>query len=118
MLRLTPYWYTPQGQDDPQAPARFKLKPLTQSQVLELLDTCNMVGERLVPTNKTWVHAYKLSVIDFDNVLDREGGRLTYPIDLEAVPWVMQLQIGVEVYTKAQTLTGKTNEDEAAAVKN
>lgn len=112
-VRIAPFWFTPKAQDRT-PPARFKIRPLSEAQLLELMDTCR-VDERLqraLPTNKTWAEAARLAVMEFTDAYAKDDTtKLEWPRDWDMVPWYIQLQIGVKVYRVATSLDAPGDDD-------
>ena len=94
--KLTPYWFTPEDQEG-ESPARFKLRPLTQPQIVDVMD--RFVGGK--PTMGAWYAAGEISIIEVDN-LTINGEPAKWPKDKAHVPWVLVTQCGIEAFSAAQ----------------
>ncbi len=74
---LTPFWHTVREAAEPEPAIRFKLKPLTQPQVIELQSTYEDAGRHpdlgtpmKRPTNITW---YRAGCLGMDGAGEIEG---------------------------------------------
>ncbi len=95
---LTPYWYTPKTDNDDGV--KFKLKPLTQPQLMELSDSHDDKG---IPTNGTFYLAGCMAIEGGREIdgLTVDGKPASWMIHKDLVPNVWVLECGVDVYVKS-----------------
>lgn len=89
--KLEPYWFQPEGHS-----CRFKLRPLTPSQVAEVTD-------HFKPESTNAVAFYKaamFALVDFEG-LTRNGEPMKYPKDKSDVSFELMFACGVDVYTQS-----------------
>lgn len=75
---ITPYWYTPEGQDEPVT--AFNLKPLTAREGAEVFSSISFHGESggATLTYETSSLAIKHGLIGWRNFFDREGKEIEF----------------------------------------
>lgn len=102
--KLTPFWYTPEGQDED--PAEFKLRPLTQPQIVELFETFRDNH----PTGVTWYRAGEMAIVDIRNLSDSEGRAVSWPKHKAHIPYSWISSCGAKIYVESMGLTDESDE--------
>lgn len=102
---LVPEWFTPESERDSDDAARFKVKPLDTKEVVEIQNhrTENGIGPEGL------YRAFELSVIDWENVNDRNDKPLKCNrTNFKAIP----IEIVAEVGAHAITISFLNEDDE------
>ena len=82
---LLPEWYTPVSETGSTAPARFKLRPMTGPEVLDI--RAYYIAETRKITGSGVSQALASCLIDWENVTDDTGATLPYSQDnISALP--------------------------------
>ena len=100
---LAPYWFTPEDQKEEQEPARFKLKPLNQSTVVDVLQDAVPDDEgNPIISGKSTMKALQASITDWENIHDADGKPLkcAYP-NFKHLPFAIQREIATELLVDA-----------------
>ncbi len=94
---LAPYWHTPETKNDDGV--RFKLKPLTNPQLMELLNTY----ENGQPTNGTFYQAGCMAIDGGREIegLTVDGKPAIWSVHKDVIPYVWVLECGVYAYAAA-----------------
>lgn len=101
--QIAPFWFTPENQEGDDK-IRFKLKPLTQPQLVELFDTFN--GTQ--PTTRTWYRAGEMGLNGGQAIenLTIGGRQAQWPRDKDVIPHALVVACGVELCMQAWALDG------------
>lgn len=68
--KITATWYTPEDQKEEERPARFKLRPLSPSELESVMEVTN---EGLGVPPKNYGQVLKLGLTDWENIDDTNG---------------------------------------------
>lgn len=110
--KLTPFWFTPGGQDEKDA-AEFKLRPLTEPQVMELFAT--YADGR--PSEQTWYRAGEMGIVELRN-LTIEGKPARWPQHRAVIPHRWVSACGVHLCIEAWGRGGEDDEGVEGLEKN
>lgn len=91
---IAPFWYKPDGQEGESQPAEFRIRPLTQP---DLLDVESTYGDDGRPTSLSWLRACDLGVIEVRNLYDEQNRKALWPQCRPRVPRAWLLQLGAKV---------------------
>jgi len=91
--QMTATWYTPPSQEGGDAPARFKVKPLTGAQSLEVHDDFDANRGRFMARGLRLAMRYGL--VDWENVKDEQGKDLDCTAEnFTYLPALIQSELG------------------------
>lgn len=109
--KLTPFWFTPDGQDENDA-VEFKLRPLTEPQVMDLFATYGPEGR---PTESTWYRAGEMGIVEVRN-LTIDGKPARWPQHRNVIPYKWVSSCGVNLCIEAWGRDQKESEDDVQAL--
>lgn len=110
--KLAPYEFTPDGQGDD--PISFRLKPLTEPQVVDLYSTFDN-GQA---TNATWYRAGLMGIVEVLNcTIELEGKerKAKWPRDRDLIPYALVSACGVDLCLHAWNVSPDGDDDEIEA---
>ena len=98
--QLVATWYTPESQESEESPARFKVRPLTGSQALEVYDHFDGKKRRFLSSGIHLAMAYGL--VDWENVTDENGNKIEcVPSNFKYLPPVDANELGNHIIEMA-----------------
>lgn len=94
---LAPFWYTPKEAEGDE-PVRFRLKPLTQPQVVEVLGSI-----RGKATASDWYRAGEMGLNGAGQIegLTINGKPASWPRDRDLIPYEYIVACGAHLFTEA-----------------
>ena len=99
--KLNASWYTPISQESEDEPARFKVRPLTGAQALEVLDDYDPRKGRFL--SRGIQLALRHGLLDWENILDEHGNPLECkPENLRYIPAVEANEVGNHIMDLAE----------------
>lgn len=106
VAKLTPYWYTPESEEDAEKPTRFKLKPLEQGVFLEIQEDCskeeNEKGEVIVkPSPSACKQILELGVVGWERFMDGKKLVKFSSSKLHLIPYYAQVELVNELFTSS-----------------
>jgi hypothetical protein len=109
--KLSPFWYAPEFGNDEAHPVRFKLRPLTQEQIIEVEDMFTPSADgtgRASWNRRAQFRAAMISIAAVDGLEDANGEPLRWPFGIDVQGEVgQQLRdliciAGMRIITEAQ----------------
>lgn len=97
---LAPYWYTPENQPDEDDKIRFRLKPLTQPQVVEIVGSIEGKASA-----QDWYRAGEMGLNGGREIegLTINGKPATWPRDRDSIPYEYIVACGAHLFTQAMS---------------
>lgn len=96
--KLTPWNYTPEALENEETPPVFRLRPLTQGQIVELQETYKDGA----PTPATWYKAGEMSILTVDNLVEADGRPAKWPTCKPRTPASWVAECGAEAWLRSQ----------------
>ncbi len=93
---LAPEWFTPEDQENEEAPARYNLRPLKPPQIAKL--QAHFDGETGAVTALGLYEAAKSGIIGWENVNDQEGNPMKFTrANIDEIQYGRLLELGGQI---------------------
>ncbi len=98
VTNLAPFWHAPDGQEE-ETKAEFKLRPLTQPQLVELFATY----ENGAPCGRTYYRAGEIGILDMRGITVN-GKPARWPFHKDVIPYPLVYACGLKLFVDAYSL--------------